>query len=137
MKVYYGTKGNSFYIMCIGGGFREIYKFDMFGNLEAIDCSIESCNNWVEVDYLSYVGVSAKESEIMYNGIKAYLDIPLLEAIAPIRKYGKFLGTMFNVPHSDDFGRFNQILFIFDKGVITKDIVDKQYPDRVWRPLQS
>lgn len=135
MKVLYGTKGNNYFIMC--SDFKEIYKFDMFGNIESTNGLINDCNNWQEVDFLSYIGTGTNNCELLYNGYKAELGVPLFEAINPIRNYGKYLGTMFNVPHEDDFGRYNQILFLFKKGTVTNSMINSQYPNRVWTRLNN
>lgn len=134
MKVYYGNKGSEFYIMCVD--FQEIYVFDMFGNLSSVNGLVSSCDNWQEVDFFSYVGVSLKECEVLYNGYKTKLDIPLFNAIKPLRDKGGYLGTLFNVPHEDDIGRYNQILLLYPKGTISNKFVVNLYPNKTWSKLK-
>lgn len=133
MKVYYGSRGSEFYIMC--RDFEEIYVFDMFGTLARVNGTIDSCNNWQEVDCLSFVNVGTKDCELLFNGYKADLGMPILEAIKPFRLHGKYLGTMFNVPHEDRDGRFTQIVIVYPKGVLSYDMVNSQYPNRYWNKL--
>lgn len=135
MKVYYGSKGSEFYIMC--RDFEEVYVFDMFGTLSRVTGTIDSCNNWQEVDCLSFVNIGTNSCELLFNGYKAELGIPILEAIKPFRLNGKFLGTMFNVPHEDKDGRFTQIVIVYPKGTLSYDMINKQYPNRYWNKLSS
>jgi len=133
MKVYYGNKGSEFFIMC--ADFREVYAFDMFGNLSKVNGTIDSCNNWQQVDFLSFVSLGVKNCEVLFNGYKAELNIPILEAIQPFRVSGGYLGTMFNVPHEDSEGRFQQILMVFPRGTITSVMVNAKFPNRIWKKL--
>lgn len=133
MKVYYGNKGSEYYIMC--RDFNEIYVFDMFGNLCGTNGCVDSCNNWQLVDFLSFVGIGNNNCELLYNGYKAELNMNIFLAIKPFRDYGKFLGTIFNVPHEDDLGRYSQIIFVFPKGTITANIINNQFPKRLWNKL--
>lgn len=133
MKVYYGSRGSEFYIMC--RDFEEIYVFDMFGTLTRVNGTIDSCNNWQEVDYLSFVNIGTRDCELLFNGYKAELGMPILEAIKPFRLQGKYLGTIFNVPHEDSDGRFTQILIVYPKGVLSYNYINSQYPNRYWNKL--
>ena len=135
MKVYYGNKGSEFFIMCTD--FKEIYVFDMFGNVCRTDGYIDSCNNWQLVDILSFVQIGVNNCEVLYNGYTTELGIPLFEAIKSIRLEGKYLGTMFNIPHEDDIGRFSQIIFVFPRGTMTSEMVNRKYPNRLWKKLKN
>lgn len=133
MKVYYGNKGSEFFIMCMET--KEIYVFDMFGTLCRVNGTIDSCNNWQEVDFLSFVSTGVNSCELLYNGYTTSLNTPILEAIKPYRLVGNYMGTIFNVPHEDSEGRFSQLLMVFKKGVITNRIIISQYPNNYWNKL--
>lgn len=133
MKVFYGNKGSEFFIMCVD--FKEIYVFDMFGNLCRTNGTIDSCNNWIEVDFLSFVTIGVNNCEVLYNGYKAELGISLFEAIKFYRLQGKYLGTMFNVPHEDSDGKFSQVILVFPKGTLTSTMINNQFPNRLWKKL--
>lgn len=133
MKVYYGNKGSEFFIMC--NEFNEIYVFDMFGNLCRVNGTIDSCNNWQEVDFLSYVGIGTKNCEVLFNGYKTELGIPIFDALSVFRGKGGYLGTMFNVPHEDEVGRFNQIILVYPKGTLSAKMVNNEYSNRLWKKL--
>lgn len=133
MKVYYGNKGSEFFIMC--RDFEEVYVFDMFGNLCRTNGCIDSCNNWQLVDFLSFVSLGVNNCELLFNGYKAELKISLFEAIKPFRSYGKFLGTVFNVPHEDSEGRFTQVIFVYPKGTLKAEMINNQFPNRLWNKL--
>lgn len=133
MKVYYGNKGSEFFIMC--NEFNEIYVFDMFGNLCRVNGTIDSCNNWQEVDFLSYVGIGTKNCEVLFNGYKTELGIPIFDALSVFRSKGGYLGTMFNVPHEDEVGRFNQIILVYPKGTLSANMVNNEYSNRLWKKL--
>ena len=135
MKVYYGIKGNSHFIMCQNS--MEIYEFDSFGNLVSTLGTVSSCESWLEVDYLSFVGVGTSDCELLYKNLKARLRTPISTAIRPVRQYCNFLGTMFSIPHEDELGKFNQILFVFKKGEITDKMVFTQYPNVSWKTISN
>ena len=135
MKVYYGSKGSEFYIMC--RDFNEIYVFDMFGTLCRVNGTIDSCSNWQEVDYLSFVNIGTRNCELLFNDYKAELGIPLLDALKPFRLMGKYLGTMFNVPHEDNGGRFTQVVIVYPKGTLSYNYIEKQFPKRYWNKISS
>ena len=135
MKVFYGSKGSEFYIMC--RDFNEVYAFDMFGTLSRVNGSIESCDNWQEVDYLSFVGIGNSNCELLFNNYKAELGVSLLDAIKPFRMGGKYLGTIFNVPHEDSDGRFTQVVFVYPKGTISYGDINNQFPNRYWNLVSS
>lgn len=135
MKVFYGNRGSEFYIMC--SDFREIYVFDMFGNLCRTNGTIDSCNNWQQVDFLSFINIGVKSSELLFNGYKSELNIPLFEALKPFRLNGRYLGTMFNIPHEDEEGKFQQIVLVYQKGTITSSMINNQFPKRCWKKLLS
>ena len=117
--------------------FKEIYSFDMFGNFLSTSGTIGSCYNWVEVDFISIVSVSVNSCEVLSNGFKTVVQKPLFEVARDIRDYGRFLGTMFNILHADDIGKFNQILFVYSKGILPKDILGKKCINCIWSPLVS
>lgn len=135
MKVYYGSKGSEFFIMC--ADFKEIYAFDTFGNLSRVNGIVDSCNNWQEVDFLSFVGIGTNNCELLYNGYKSELGIPLLEGIKPFRLRGGYLGTLFNVPHEDNQGRFTQIVIVFPTGFLCDNYINNLFPNRNWIKLSS
>lgn len=133
MKVFFGCKGSSYYIMC--KDFNEVYSFDTFGNMLSDKGGVSSCDNWQEVDIVSLVGVGSGSCEILCNDVKAVLTDPIMSNVATLRKMGGYLGTIFNVPHLDDKGKFNQILFVFKKGDMPKEKISKIFPNRVWNRL--
>lgn len=133
MKVYYGNTGNSYHIMCTDT--NEIYTFDMFGNLESTKGTIGGVYKWSEVDFISLVGTSNDSCEVLYNGYKSKLNNSLFSYMNTFRNYGKYLGTIFNIPHEDDLGRYNQVLFLYSKGTLEPAVVDKVLQVTNWTKL--
>lgn len=136
MRVYYGNSGGQHYVMC--RDFEEVYSFDTFGNLAGTKGGVSSCHSWVEVDFISIVSSTINTCEVLTNGYKCVVNKPLFEVVSNIRNHGKFLGTMFNILHSDDLGKFNHILFIYRKGVVsTSALINAMYPNCTWNTLNS
>ena len=134
MKVYYGKKNSSHFIMCTD--FKEVYSFDMFGNLEGIIGGIDSCNSWIEVDFISIAGIG-NTCEVMYNGYVSEIKMSVFECMNIFRSYGKYLGTILNIPHEDSEGHFNQILFIYKKGTMSSHTVNSKLPNNYWKPFKN
>lgn len=132
MKVYYGSKYKNHYIMCTD--FNEIYSFDMFGNLESKVGSVASCDYWMEVDCISLVGVG-NSCEIMFNGQVSRLNTTLFGAISKLRDLGRYVGTMFNLIHEDESGKFNQVVFLYLKDLKVESIISNCFPGLVWSPI--
>ena len=42
---------------------------------------------------------------------------------------------MFNVPHEDEVGRFNQIILVYPKGTLSAKMVNNEYSNRLWKKL--
>lgn len=134
MRVFYGNKGLEYYIMCTD--FKEIRVFDMFGNLSDVTGTIDSCNNWLEVDFLSFISTGVNSCELLFNGYKVELYNSLFKELKPYKIHGKYLGTMFSILHEDGTeGRFLQVILVYKKGVISSKKVNEQYPNRYWRRL--
>lgn len=133
MKVYYGNRRSSYYIMCTD--FKEVYSFDMFGNLEGVVGSIDSCNSWIEVDFISIVG-AGNTCEVMYNGYVTEANMSLHECLNIFRNHGCYIGTIFNIPHKDTEGYFNQVLFVYKKGDMVSTTINSKLPNNYWKPFK-
>lgn len=133
MKVYFGSKGSKYFILC--PEFEECYSFNMFGTLVSKEEGISSCDNWSEVDFISFVSSDTRSCELLYNSEKAVINEPLLNCILSIRKYGKYLGTAFTIEHEDSVGKYTQVIFVLNKGVITKSMLGKRFSINNWNSL--
>ena len=127
MKVYLGNKGRNYFIMGVEGAYREVYAFNMFGNLESTTGGVSSCDNWREVEYISLVG-QGNYCEILCSSRKNRVNENMMSCVANIRGMGGYIGTIFSVPHEDELGRYNQILFVYDKGVDTLSLIKSKIP---------
>lgn len=133
MRVYFGSKGNRYFILC--PDFKECYAFNMFGTLESRESSISSCDKWVEVDFLSFVGSGVGDCEVLLNDKKAVISKPLLNCVADIRSFGNYLGTAFTISHDDGVGKFTQIIFVAHKGVFTEGMLERKFSINSWNSL--
>lgn len=133
MRIYYGNSGRNYYIMC--RDFEEIRVFDMFGNVIGDTGGVSSCSKWIEVDCISILGVSSNNCEILLNDKKATINDTIYNITSKIRARSGYLGIMFNIPHYDEVGKFNQVLFVYRKGELDKEIISKMFSVSVWKPL--
>ena len=117
--------------------FNEIYSFNTFGTLESASANVGSCDNWVEVDFISFVSTDMKVCEVLYNDSKAMVYKSLFDCTSFIRKYGNYLGTMFTISHEDSIGKFNQVFFVAHKGVIRKSILERGLAIKEWKNLSK
>lgn len=115
--------------------FEETCCFDMFGNIQNFNAGVSSCDNWQEVDVISLVGVGSSSCEMLYNGSKTLMDKPLMDNVSVLRKESGYIGTIFNVPHEDNLGKYSQILFVYKKGNMPKERIDRIFPNRAWNKL--
>lgn len=132
MKVYFGTKGNKYYVLSTE--FSECYIFDNFGSLVSNGGSISSCDNWVEVDFLSFVSTGFG-CEVMFDGEKSEVGNTLEDCTKIIRDIGNYVGTMFFINHKDSRGSFTQVFFIFNKGVFSKKVLESKLKVSGWSSL--
>lgn len=133
MRVYFGSKGRNYFIMAIGNGteqFKEVYSFNMFGNLENTNCSISSCDNWREVGFISLVGED-KYCELMSNTFKGKMDDLLMLCVAKVRNRGGYIGTIFSIPHKDGDSSYNQVLFLYNTVGDCDSVVVGEFPKLV------
>lgn len=135
MKVFYGNSGGNHYIMC--SDYNEVYSFDMFGNTLKCGGGVSSCQSWLEVDFVSIVDTSLRSCEILCNGLKASLNKPLFEVARELKDKGNYLGTMYNIKHEDDLGKYNQIIFVYRKGVLPNRYLDIKYPNLSWKTIDE
>lgn len=133
MRVYFGNRNNNYFIL--SPDYNECYSFNRFGTLENKEASISSCENWVEVDFVSFVSVGGNKTEIMFNGEKAVLGLSLFDCTSKIRHMGNYLGTMFTLKHEDEQGKFTQVFFIAHKGRFTKSIFSREFGISSWNSL--
>lgn len=135
MKVYFGSSGSEYYVMCVD--FNEVFVFDMFGTCVGRVGCIDSCRSWVEVDFVSIVGVGVRSCEVLCNGCVTEVSRSLFDVLRVYRSRGGYLGTIFSVSHEDEFGRFSQVVLVFPKGYITKEIINMDYPGNVWKSISD
>ena len=63
------------------------------------------------------------------------MDKPLMDNVSVLRKESGYIGTIFNVPHEDNLGKYSQILFVYKKGNMPKERIDRIFPNRAWNKL--
>ena len=134
MKVFYGSNSGNHYIICKES--QEKYVFDSFGNYLNSKASINDCNNWVEVDYISIVNVGVNDCELLYSNHKAVLGIPMMVALKRLMDLGNYKETVFSIKHNDDLGVYHQVIILFPKNVSINSFIELLFPNKLWTPLQ-
>lgn len=120
--VYYGLKGNDYYILDNNSG--DIKKFDRFGTERKGSYGISDCSKWNKVDYISLVE-SDEEVEAFTNAGVIRKKGDFFEVIGSIRMNRGYLGTCFHRIHMDKYGSFNQVIFIYPEGTVNKVFLAK------------
>lgn len=133
MRVYLGGKSGNYFIMC--RDFSEIFEFDSFGMQIGQQGAVSSCDNWQEVDFISVVSQTGDSCEILYDDYKSKISVNMIKVVERLRKYGHYLITLFTIPHKDEFGRFTQVIAIYQKGSINNKIVKSLFPEALWSKL--
>lgn len=122
METMYGCKGSELFIMDVTN--KQVYAFNNFGCLSNTKGLISSCNNWQKVDVISLVG-EGNTCELLFDGFKCKLNSSIMSNVAKLRKTSGYIGTVLMISHEDEFGKYNQILFVYKKGIMSKEKVSQ------------
>lgn len=123
MDFCYGTGGNTIYIRCKDT--EEVYGFNNYGVLTETNGMIQYAKFWEDIDVVSIIPTGSRSCEMFYNGKICRIGIPKQKIQKFFIDKGNYLLTVFHIQHQDDLGKVPQSIFIYRKGEMSFEKVDK------------